>query len=301
MKNCREIPRLNNIERVIITGASGFIGKAVVPLLLDSKIPLMALSTRPVEISKTWGIDSMDIRELSQESSLERLRGFSPTVLLHLGWSRLPDYSTDACLDNLISSIEILRASIDCGVKRVVAAGSCWEYGDLKGELSEHTSVFPTSIFTKTKNNLRNILESVGEDTGIETRWARIFYSYGPGQREQSLIPFTIRSWKNGEAPALRDTESAIDLIHVQDVATGLVALTLKKGPSGVFNLGSGSATKVSDVVQYIKSCVSGNNVSHSFLMQDGESAAWANLESMSKHFDWKPKTSLAEGIRGMV
>jgi nucleoside-diphosphate-sugar epimerase len=99
----------------------------------------------------------------------------------------------------------------------------------------------------------------------------------------------------------LRDTESAIDFIHVRDVAKGLVALALVPGPSGSFNLGSGAATRVSDIVSFIQDCILGNIKSHDFQKVVSDNATWAVINSMHQHFGWKPEISLADGIRELI
>jgi len=261
----------------------------------------MALTTKPTEVTERWGIEAVDFLKSTDKAMRDRIDAFSPSVLLHLGWSRLPDYSTDACLANMTSSIQVIRMALASGVSRIVGAGSCWEYGDLQGELSERMPTAPTSMFAQSKSCIRQLLSSVEQETGTQTRWPRIFYVYGSGQREGSLIPMTIKAWRAGSAPDLRDTQSAIDLIHVEDVAIGLVALALRSGPSGVFNLGSGVATKVGDVVELVRTQISGEQDRGDISARIGDDATWANIGAMHRAFGWTPKISLPDGIRIML
>jgi nucleoside-diphosphate-sugar epimerase len=288
-------------SRILLTGASGFIGQVVVPLLLSEGAEIMALTTKPTEVVERWGIEAVDLLKSTDKAMRDRIDAFSPSVLLHLGWSGLPDYSADACLANVASSIQVIRMALASGVSRIVGAGSCWEYGELQGELSEHLSTAPTSMFAQSKSCLRQLLSSVEQETSVETRWARIFYAYGSGQREGSLIPSAIRSWRAGSPPDLRDTQSAIDLMHVEDVASGLVALTLRSGPSGVFNLGSGAATRVSDVVELVRAQISGEERGTQIQARVGDGATWADIDAMHRSFGWTPRISLPEGIGRML
>ena len=288
-------------SRILLTGATGFIGQVVVPLLLSEGAEIMALTTKPTEVVERWGIEVVDLLKSTDKAMLDRIDAFSPSVLLHLGWSGLPDYSADACLANVASSIHVIRMALASGVSRIVGAGSCWEYGDLQGELSEHLSTAPTSMFAQSKSCLRQLLSSVEQETSVGTRWARIFYAYGPEQREGSLIPTTIKAWRAGSAPDLRDTQSAIDLIHVEDVASGLVALTLRSGPSGIFNLGSGAATRVSDVVELVRAQISGEDRGIEIKARVEDGATWADIGAMHRSFGWTPRISLPEGIGRML
>jgi len=291
----------NSESRILLTGSTGFIGQAVVPMLIAEGAEVMALTTKPAEVVERWGVEAVDLFKVPEKTILDRVEAFAPSVLLHLGWSGLPDYSADACLANVASSIQVIRIALAGGVNRIVGAGSCWEYGGLQGELSENLPTTSTSMFTQSKSCLRQLLSAVEQETGTQTRWARIFYAYGPGQREASLIPMTIKSWRAGSAPDLRDTQSAIDLIHVEDVASGLVALTLRSGPSGIFNLGSGGATRVSDVVELVHAQISGEQDGGGISARIGDGAAWADIGAMHRAFAWTPKISLPEGIRMMV
>jgi len=288
-------------SRILLTGASGFIGQVVVPLLMSEGAEIMALTTNPTEVVERWGIEAVDLLQSTDKAMRDRIDAFSPSVLLHLGWSGLPDYSADACLANLASSIQVIRMALASGVSRIVGAGSCWEYGDLQGELSEHMPTVPTSMFAQSKSCLRQLLSSVEQETSVGTRWARIFYAYGPEQREGSLIPTTIKAWRAGSAPDLRDTQSAIDLIHVEDVASGLVALTLRSGPSGIFNLGSGAATRVSDVVELVRAQITGEDRGTEIKARVEDGATWANVDAIHRSFGWTPRISLPEGIGRML
>jgi len=283
--------------RILITGATGFIGQVVLPLLVAKGAHVLVLTTKPSNTLASAGIETVDFLNIPKDQVNTRIQEFSPSALLHLGWSGLPDYSADTCLANVASSIHVIRMALAGGVSRIVGAGSCWEYGDLKGELSESMSAPSTSIFAESKSCLRQLLNSVEQETGTQTRWARIFYAYGAGQREGSLIPRTINAWRAGSAPELRDIESALDFIHVEDVASGLVALTLQSGPSGVFNLGSGAATKVSDVVELVRLQVAGEQNLIKIKHRHEEDATWADNRAMQSAFEWSPKISLAEGI----
>jgi len=262
---------------------------------------IMALTTNPTEVVERWGMEAVDLLQSTDKAMRDRIDAFSPSVLLHLGWSGLPDYSADACLANVASSIQVIRMALASGVSRIVGAGSCWEYGDLQGELSEHLSTAPTSMFAQSKSCLRQLLSSVEQETSVGTRWARIFYAYGPEQREGSLIPTTIKAWRAGSAPDLRDTQSAIDLIHVEDVASGLVALTLRSGPSGIFNLGSGAATRVSDVVELVRAQITGEDRGTEIKARAEDGATWANVDAIHRSFGWTPRISLPEGIGRML
>jgi nucleoside-diphosphate-sugar epimerase len=162
-------------------------------------------------------------------------------------------------------------------------------------------TTIPTTVFAQAKSCIRQLLETMAVETGTEARWARVFYAYGSGQRNTSLIPMTIRAWQEGAAPELRETQRAIDLIHVDDVARGIVALALQDGPSGTFNLGSGRTTRVADVVEVVRASVSGEELTPIPTSSTETRASWADISKMQDAFGWEPEVDLSNGVRLML
>ena len=99
-----------------------------------------------------------------------------------------------------------------------------------------------------TKSSLFNVLSSVARSAGFEYHWGRIFFVYGPGQRATSLLPSPRHAYVANVKPDFRTPATVQDFIHVDDVAAGLVSLVSSDAPSGVFNIGSGQPTSVSQV-----------------------------------------------------
>lgn len=288
-------------RRVLVTGATGFIGRAVIPRLLAEGAQVLALTTRPQRVKELWDIETADIIREADRLLTSTISRFEPDSLLHLAWSRLPDYSADACLSNVEASMRVIRLALIGGVSRFVGAGSCWEYGDLQGLLSEDMTIAPRSLFAQSKSCIQEMMARAAAESGAEARWARIFYAYGPGQRETSLIPTAVKAWLAGSPPDLRDTARAIDLILVDDVAAGLATLTLREGPSGVFNLGSGSAVRVADIVEHVRGQVQAARPAVAPGPTTSGGAAWADIGRMRQSFGWEPHVSLTDGIRLVI
>ena len=81
----------NSESRFLLTGATGFIGQAVVPILIAEGAEVMALTTKPTEVVEQWGIQAVDLLKVPEKAILDRVKTFAPEVLLHLGWSGLPE------------------------------------------------------------------------------------------------------------------------------------------------------------------------------------------------------------------
>ena len=283
--------------KVMITGASGFLGRAVVPELLAQGVEVLAVSTRPERVMEMWPIQAVDLNESLMGHTSEELERFTDAYLLHLGWLGLPDYSPGNCARNVAVSSAVFSFALSRGVRRIVGAGSCWEYGNHTGQLTEEKHPETISIFAQAKLDVLARLHTLHEELDFDYRWARIFYAYGKGQRETSLIPLAASAWRRGQQPELRDPKQAIDLIHVSDVARALVTLVLADGPSGTFNVGSGTPVKAETVVELVKHRLLGDPQPLSVGLDDATSAAWADIRAISSTFGWHPRIAIEEGI----
>ena len=173
--------------RIFVTGATGFLGNRLVALLQNHE--LLCLTRNPQKLPRTWQGEIL-VGDLTQpETWRARIERFAPQWCVHLAWEGLPDYSLSRCRANLDASLKLVETVVDAGATRVVVAGSCWEYGNACGAIREDASSQECSTFAATKHALRTVLDSFAHDRGIEYRWGRIFFAYGPNQRAGSLIP----------------------------------------------------------------------------------------------------------------
>lgn len=277
--------------RVLLTGATGFLGKRVLPLL--SRHDVLCPTRRPETLARAQHIRHLRA-DLSDPASWDhQLRLFAPEVCIHLAWEGLPDYSPERCRANFDTSARLFNALASGRVGRVVVAGSCWEYGEARGSVAEHQPAINPGTFASTKRSLHELLQSLAGKGGFEYQWARIFFVYGAGQRETSLLPSVRAAYATGTAPQVREPETANDFIHVDDAAAGLVALAEADIASGAYNLGTGVATPVGDVVNRVAASF---GKPRPFATPRTSKGFWAD---MSKTFatGWRPRLDIDEGV----
>jgi nucleoside-diphosphate-sugar epimerase len=151
-------------------------------------------------------------------------------------------------------------------------------------------------LFAAFKASQRLVAASLLAGPATTLVWARPFFVYGPGQRPTSLIPSCHRALSEGRKPEIKSPDVLNDFIHVEDVASGLAALAVCEAPAGSYNLGSGTPTRVRDVVNLLARTMGLPEVF-------GPATApgvgfWADLTRIEKHTDWRPRFSLEAGIR---
>ena len=281
--------------RVFVTGGRGFLGRAVVHELAG-RHQVLNLSRSADRETQLEGVESV-IGDLARPETWEsRLRKFSAECCLHLAWEGLPDYSWASCRRNVDHTLLLTQTLLQLGIRQLVVAGSCWEYGKGEGLQSEERIPGALSIFGAAKRALHLMIGSLAEVEGLQCRWARIFFAYGSGQRDTSLIPTLWRQVLEGRKLAVREPGSIQDFIHVEDVAQGMVMLLQPHVPAGAYNLGTGTPALSGTVANLV--------ADHYGLpapypsAQAETSGMWADTHKTLQEVGWSSQISLREGVK---
>ena len=238
------------MKRVLVSGATGFIGRHCLSSLLSNGYEVFATS---LELPEEVGTDVNWIQaNLFDSNQVGRvLTKIQPTHLLHFAWYVTPGKWATS-LENfrwVSASLQLLQQFSEQGGKRVVMAGSCAEYDWAYGFCSEFvTPTNPTSIYGTCKNVLRNMLEAYSCEAGLSSAWGRIFNVYGPHEPSGRLVPEVICSLLKGLPARCTHGNQIRDYLHVQDVAEGFVAL-LESDVTGPVNIASGRPVLLKEII----------------------------------------------------
>jgi dTDP-6-deoxy-L-talose 4-dehydrogenase (NAD+) len=275
--------------KIFITGGTGFIGQHVVRLLAKKKHRLFLLSRNSARDKKMFPSKNMsfvngDLASLNRWKSA--LKRFKPDVAVHMAWEGIPDYGTAMSMKNLQYGVSLFEALIEIGCLKIVAVGSCWELTN-------------PNAFAVAKNALREFGNHSMKNTNAAFIWARPFFVYGPGQKKASLIPFLISQIRSGTMPQLKSPDAAHDFVYIEDVALALLRLITKSSvPSGTYDIGTGTLTKVSDVANMVCAQYAKKGTYHSSSKQ--KSGMRADVRGM-RMLGREAKTSIKKGIQKTI
>lgn len=236
--------------RIAITGASGFIGCHVVRELAARGIEItVARFGRPIpDLPLSAREVPLDIHSPAADPFAEL---GSPDILLHLAWSGLPHYGSPHHLESeLPAQLAFLSACVRSGIRRVVATGTCFEYGLALGEIEESQPLRPVTRYGDAKARLFEGMSLLRESVPFEFSWPRLFYLFGPGQSANSVYSQLHAAIERNDATfAMSGGEQVRDYLPAAEAATLLVDVAIHAGDAGAINLCSGIPVKLVDQV----------------------------------------------------
>jgi nucleoside-diphosphate-sugar epimerase len=246
--------------KILVTGATGFVGRHVVQKLLDHGHSVVAVArNEALARSFPWYGDKRFISlDIYQPISDPIPKFDKPEVVIHLAWPGLPNYKGLFHFErNLPANYQFLKSLIDGGVGRLIIAGTCFEYGMQSGCLSENLPTLPANPYALAKDSLRKFLEALIADKPVVLQWARLFYMHGPGQNSKSLLSQLDQALiDRAKVFNMSGGEQLRDYLPVEEVASRIVSLIDHPECSGAVNICSGQPISVRRLVeQHLAKC----------------------------------------------
>lgn len=242
--------------KVLVTGATGFIGNYVVEELLLHNCSVIASSANQQKAEQAPWFNKVTYIPFDFSSFDPAVNYFhffyEPDLMIHLAWEGLPNYKSSFHEEiNLPRHLALLSNLITNGLNDLTVTGTCFEYGMQEGCLGEDMSTFPTNLYGKAKDTLRKELEQLQTRHPFVFKWARLFYMYGKGQNPNSLLSQLDKALANGEQVFnMSGGEQVRDFLPVEKVAANIVRIALQQKVTGVINCCSGEPVTVKAFVE---------------------------------------------------
>lgn len=298
------------IQHVFVTGDGGFLGSHIVRALIKYGMRVAVLSRSkelPERLRRLDGKISIIQGDLAQQENwFKAVQDFAPEAIIHMAWQGVAGSARNdvAQKDNIANTLSLAALANSLGVKHFIGAGTQAEYGPVNRLCNESEPTNPTTLYGQAKLEAGQKTASYCQEHKIRFVWLRIFSTYGPDDHEYWLIPYLVREMLAGRSPQITACEQLWDYLHANDAAEAFVSVLNNEKATGIFNLGSGEVHPLATIVKDIREFIDPSLplAFGAVPYQPGQVMhLQADISKLTKATGWKPKISLAEGLRETV
>jgi UDP-glucose 4-epimerase len=293
-------------RRVVITGATGFIGASIASEFLHAGDSVIVLTRSNSNLSRLSNLRS-DI-SIVEYSTLEPIHfNFSSMaegadIFVHCAWSGVAGSDRNEAFQittNIPTTMHSVELAAMLGCQQWIGLGSQAEYGNLNCKISESCTNLPTTLYGKAK--LAAGISAMGLCLAYQmsSSWMRVFSTYGPQDAPNWFIPYVIQEFLANRAPKLTGCEQLWDYLYVKDAGRAVVAAANKQ-VNGIFNLGSGNAIPLKIYIETVREILGTSIIPEYGALEyrsDQVMHLEADISKLTETTGWKPTTSLIEGL----
>jgi UDP-glucose 4-epimerase len=289
-------------QRILVTGASGFIGSHLCRRLCKDSAEVHAISRiKHIEYESGFRWWHGDLAEIVTVRDL--VTTIKPNVIFHLAGypvgARELEHIMPSFRSNLMSTVNLLTVASEIGCRRIILIGSMEE------PASGNPEVLPSSPYAAAKWASSAYGRMFHALYQFPVVILRIFMVYGPGQQDiKKLIPYVILCLLRGEIPQLSSGQRQVDWIYIDDVVEGLMAAAQANGIEGkTVDIGSGELVSIQTIVESLVRIINSKIKPYfgALLDRQHEQVRVADTARSIALLGWNPKITIDEGLRRTV
>lgn len=244
--------------KVLLTGATGFIGSHIADSLLNRDYEVIILKRRKSSLTncKTF-IDRVSVVNVDDSNWIFDVCEIRPNVIIHTAWNGVTSETRDdweSQLSNILFTNELLYIAERCKAEKFIALGSQAEYGSYSGIMTEENPVNPINKYGYLKVTISAQIRAFCKLRNINWYWLRVFSVFGERESLNWLFPNIISKMiKGGESIDLTLCEQKYAYLYVKDLAQALVSVCASQGHSGVYNISSSRPFELRQLLSIIR------------------------------------------------
>lgn len=290
------------MNRILVTGATGFIGSPCVQQLAAAGFEVHAAALG-ADARTDGTVTYHDVDLLDSGRIHDLIATVRPTHLLHLAWYVVPGayWTSPENIRWVTAGLDLAREFADAGGLRAVFVGTCAEYEPSVEPLVEGvTPLRPSTLYGASKTALHVAAMAYLTQRDVSCAWAHLFYLFGPAEYPSRLVPSVITALHEGEPFECGRPDDMLDFLHVDDVAGALAALVASP-ITGDVNIASGQPVSVGELCGRIAATIGRPEL---ITYREGNEDRSVVTAATSRLFDevgWRPTLSLDAGIDATI
>lgn len=294
---------------ILIRGATGFIGRAILIELLNQKKNVIVLLHEDSKVEKLKNISNYNAiyyKNIDDPIFIKKLKKLNIGIIIDCAWEGVAGIYRNKEFQlpkNKILTFGLLNIAILLGVKQWISFGSQAEYGNQNKKLDELAELKPTTLYGKAKKQVGLEAISLCDQNNISGVWLRIFSTYGPNEPSHWFITYLIKEFFEKRSPKLTKCEQMWDYLYIEDMAKAVCSVANGK-IKGTFNLGYGKAYQLKTIVELVKKKINSNLEPIYGAIDYREDQVMhleADINKLKNLTGWMPIVNLEEGIQKTV
>lgn len=299
------------MERIVITGGTGFIGSRLIRELLQNHVEVVAL----VRNIRTTALDDMKDNKLlrmvqynsPEYDALPEVIG-KVDAFYHLAWAGVSTQQKNdgqLQLENIHFSMEMLDYAAKIETDRFLGMGTVAEYAFSENTIEANGGrQTPNDMYGAAKTSAHYMLEAYARILDIPFNWVVLPSTYGEGRRDDNIITYTITALLRGERPQYGMLMQMWDFLYVGEVARALRLIGEKGIPGKTYGIGSGVYRQLKDYIMKIRDIIDPElelGIGDVPSLSDRAFSSCVNIYELVKDTGFEPQVSFEEGIHKTI
>lgn len=294
------------MQKVIITGATGAIGMALIQQLIEESVCVTVVchrgSHRKKHIPQSPYVDVIEC-DLDEINKIPDMVSGRYDVMYHLAWANTFGEGRNdvrSQMRNIQYTLDVVEVAAKLGCKKFIGAGSQAEYGRHEGKLTESTATFPENGYGIAKLCAGQLSRIRCEQLGMEHIWTRILSVYGPYDGKTTMISSVISQMLQGKKASCTLGEQVWDYLYAADAGRALFLLGKHGTPGKIYCIGSGKARRLREYIELIRSQIDEKlEIGFGEIPYSEKQVMYlcADIEELTKDTGFEPRYTFEQGI----